>query len=111
MAGIERQFVFLSYAREDLDQVRKIYEGLKKRELKVWFDEADYATGKWKPQIMKAISHSRYAVFCLSNAKNGDRRKFKKNTNYLNNFKKNKGIPSLISSIECEIERGISEEC
>ncbi len=52
--------VFLSYARENIDKVKDVYEGLKKRGLKVWFDEEDLRPGGWKSQIEKAISKSRY---------------------------------------------------
>ncbi len=70
--------VFLSYAREDIDKVRDVYEGLKRRGVNVWFDEKDIVLGKrWKPQIEKAISRSRYFVICISEAalrKTGDER-------------------------------------
>lgn len=62
-----RDLVFLSYAKEDLDQVRKLYTGLNKRKVNLWFDKNDLKKGKWKPQITKAISRSRYFVICLSN--------------------------------------------
>ena len=62
----DREQVFLSYAAEDRDEVRKIAEGLEKRGLKVWFDEKNLRPGRWKPQILRAINQSRYFVFCLS---------------------------------------------
>lgn len=64
----KRELTFLSYANEDLDRVRKVYNGLKKRGVDVWFDAEDLGKGRWKQQIMEAISHSKYFVFCLSNA-------------------------------------------
>lgn len=67
--------VFLSYAKEDLDEVRKVYEGLGKRGLSVWFDKADLGPGNWKPQVEKAISRSLFFVICISEAalrKTGD---------------------------------------
>lgn len=72
-----RDRVFLSYASEDLAKVELIYEGLVQRNLNVWFDKQDLKPGPWKPQIMKAISRSRYFVICISNAalkKTGDRK-------------------------------------
>jgi len=48
---------FLSYAHDDLELVREVYEGLKKRKVDVWFDKVDLVPGKWKPQIEKQIHH------------------------------------------------------
>ncbi|MBO1223486.1 MAG: toll/interleukin-1 receptor domain-containing protein [Candidatus Scalindua sediminis] len=67
--------VFLSYANEDLETVKKVYDGLKKRGLNVWFDKEHLKPGPWKPQVEKAISKSRYFVICISEAalrKTGD---------------------------------------
>lgn len=67
--------IFLSYASENLDMVRKVYEGLVKRQLNVWFDKEHLGPGKWKPQIERAIRRCRYFIICLSNAairKTGD---------------------------------------
>lgn len=72
-----RDHVFLSYASDDLELVQLIYDGLKKRNLKVWFDKGDVKRGPWRKQIMKAIARSRFFVFCISNAalkKTGGRR-------------------------------------
>jgi tetratricopeptide (TPR) repeat protein len=68
MPGLERDLVFLSYAHEDLDKVRKVYEGLKERNVNVWFDKENLGPGRWKPQILKAISRSKYFAICLSNS-------------------------------------------
>lgn len=59
---------FLSYAREDLVKVRKLYEGLKKRKVNVWFDKENLSLGEWKPQITKAIARSTTFIICLSEA-------------------------------------------
>ena len=64
----KRNLVFLSYARDDLDRIWKVYEGLKKRKVAVWFDKADLGPGKWYPQIMRQISLSKYFIFCVSDA-------------------------------------------
>ena len=58
--------VFLSYASEDLEQVKKIYGGLVARSVNVWFDKVNLGLGLWKPQIEKAIAQSRYSVICVS---------------------------------------------
>jgi len=67
--------VFLSYAHENIDMVRRIYSGLKKRKLDVWFDKEDLGPGLWKRKIEKAIPKSRYFIICISDAalkKTGD---------------------------------------
>ena len=63
-----KNLVFLSYAHDDVDMVRKIYKGLKERKVNVWFDEEDLGPGKWKPQIRKIIPKCKYFMFCVSNA-------------------------------------------
>ena len=60
--------IFLSYASEDLLIATKVYEGLKKRGLDVWFDKECLMQGKWKQKIQKAIARSRYFVICISKA-------------------------------------------
>jgi tetratricopeptide (TPR) repeat protein len=64
----KRELTFLSYAHGDLDRVWKVYEGLKKRNVSVWFDKANLGPGKWKPQIEKQIPRCRYFIFCVSQA-------------------------------------------
>lgn len=68
MNELTRDRVFISYAHEDLDMVREVVYGLKKRKLNVWFDKEHLGTGKWKPQTIKAINRSRYFVLCISQA-------------------------------------------
>jgi TIR domain len=64
----KRELAFLSYAHDDIKKVRKVYEGLKKRGMDVWFDKEDLKPGKWMPQIKKAIARSKYFIVCLSDA-------------------------------------------
>jgi hypothetical protein len=76
MTNDRKNRVFLSYAREDQDRVRQVYEGLIKRGLNVWLDKESSGPGKWLPQITKAIARSRYFVICLSQSsisKTGDK--------------------------------------
>ena len=61
-----KQRVFLSYAHEDLDTVKKLYDDLKKREVDVWFDKVELKKGSWKKQIRKAIVQSTDFIICLS---------------------------------------------
>jgi len=60
--------VFLSYAREDEAIVTRLYESLTARGLEVWFDKVSLKAGRWRPQILRAISQSRYFIACLSHA-------------------------------------------
>jgi tetratricopeptide (TPR) repeat protein len=62
----DQKQIFLSYASENLDFVRKIYTGLKKRNLNVWFDKEHLRAGGWKAQVLKAINRSRYFLICIS---------------------------------------------
>ena len=50
--------VFLSYASEDYEMVKKIRDALTARGLDVWFDKKNLRTGKWKPKIKNAIMNS-----------------------------------------------------
>ena len=60
--------VFLSYASDDLETVRRVYDGLVERGVTVWFDQEDLGTGQWKRQITRAIQRSRYFIICISEA-------------------------------------------
>jgi len=40
-----KELTFLSYAHNDLEKVRKVHDGLKKREVDVWFDKVDLGPG------------------------------------------------------------------
>lgn len=68
MSVLEREFVFLSYVSDDLKMVLEVYEGLKKRKVNVWMDKKNLGPGRWKHQIEKVISRSKYFVIFLSNA-------------------------------------------
>ncbi|MCP4411054.1 MAG: TIR domain-containing protein, partial [Gammaproteobacteria bacterium] len=46
MAESSTDRVFLSYAKENIDKVKDVYYGLKKRGLNVWFDEEDLKIGR-----------------------------------------------------------------
>lgn len=59
--------VFISYAREDIEIAKKIYNDLASKGVDVWLDENDLIPGqKWKIEIKKAISESRYFIALLS---------------------------------------------
>ncbi|HSG39903.1 MAG TPA: TIR domain-containing protein, partial [Thermoanaerobaculia bacterium] len=74
--------IFLSYATEDLLDARRVYLGLRARDLEVWFDKEGLEPGRWKDQIEDAIATSRYMVLCLSRValrKLADSQGFQKN--------------------------------
>ncbi len=59
--------VFLSYAREDLERVRPIYELLVEHGHLPWLDEREIVPGQtWRIQIEKAIGACDFFIACLS---------------------------------------------
>ena len=59
MSDTKKDQIFVSYAHENLETVKNVVLGLKKRKLNVWFDKKNMEPGKWKKQIMREIkSHS-----------------------------------------------------
>jgi hypothetical protein len=60
--------VFISYAREDIESARRLYQELKtKKGIEPWFDEASLLPGlKWRPAIRKAIRESDFFIALLS---------------------------------------------
>jgi hypothetical protein len=59
--------IFLSYAREDKEEVAKLYQRLSEVGLKPWMDIKDILPGeKWQPHIQKAIRNSDFFMACLS---------------------------------------------
>lgn len=66
---LKEPIVFLSYAREDQRDAKKIFNYLEKNGVKTWadFDNASLPPGsKWEPVIKKAIKESRYFLAILS---------------------------------------------
>ena len=61
-----RDQVFISYAREDVETVRKLYASLDARGFHLWFDEEELKIGLLKKRILKAIAQSRYFIICIS---------------------------------------------
>jgi hypothetical protein len=64
---VGRPQVFLSYAREDYDSAKKVYDDLRANGLSVWFDLENLLPGqKWEHAIEKAIEESDCFVTLLS---------------------------------------------
>jgi hypothetical protein len=58
---------FLSYAREDLDAAREIYEYLTASGISTWFDKESLRPGeRWRDAIERAIRDSRYFIAVIS---------------------------------------------
>lgn len=64
-----RRRVFISYAHEDIESARRIYQQLKAVDgLDPWFDKESLLPGiKWRPAIKKAIRESDFFIALLSN--------------------------------------------
>lgn len=59
--------VFISYAHEDAEFAKVLYDNLRDAGVNIWFDKEDLRPGEeWKPAIRKAIRKSRYFLAILS---------------------------------------------
>ena len=59
--------VFLTYAHRDKKAVRKLYDYLTKKRVKVWLDEQELLPGQnWQHEIRQAILRSDVVIVCLS---------------------------------------------
>lgn len=64
---MERDLVFISYAREDLSTALRIYSDLRRIGLKVWLDAKDLVPGQdWRKTISRSIKDSSYFIALLS---------------------------------------------
>lgn len=67
MTEKDNTHIFISYAKEDLNDVLKIYEFLIKHNFTCWLDVKDLLPGQnWKYEIEKAIKNSKYFIACIS---------------------------------------------
>jgi len=77
--------IFLSYAREDGEAVRKIFNGLTERGFRVWFDRKDIRGGDiWDPKTLAAIERADLFLAVISRNTEGARgkRNFKREWNH-----------------------------
>jgi cellulose biosynthesis protein BcsQ len=59
--------IYLSYAREDREKVRELYQRLAGVGFTPWMDEMDLLPGeKWEPAIARAIERADFLLVCLS---------------------------------------------
>ncbi len=55
--------IFISYAKEDYEIAKKLYDDLKKTDVEPWLDDEDHLPGQnWKLAIKKAIKSSSYCL-------------------------------------------------
>lgn len=63
----ESHNVFISYAREDIEAAKRVYDELKAAGVSVWMDDQDLLPGTdWAIEIAKSIKRSRYFIAILS---------------------------------------------
>jgi hypothetical protein len=63
----ERPGVFISYAHQDFEGVRKIHSRLKEAGLRPWIDEDDILPGqKWRDAVKDGIRKADFFLLCLS---------------------------------------------
>lgn len=63
----QKNVIFISYAREDSEAARRLYEDLKSAGLTPWLDKESLIAGQnWKVAINKAIKNSRYFIHIFS---------------------------------------------
>jgi len=59
--------IFISYAREDTQQVESIYKYLSQKGYQVWMDIHDLLPGEdWKKKVTSSIKESTFCLICLS---------------------------------------------
>lgn len=59
--------VFISYAEEDYEFAKRLYDDLKQAGAKPWMDKADLLPGQnWKVHITKAVRESKYFIALIS---------------------------------------------
>ena len=57
---------FLSYARENEAEAMRIYKGLRKRGVEVWFDQERLSAGDtWKSEIEKQLQGAGTTFFAI----------------------------------------------
>ena len=60
--------IFISYAKEDFEKAKKIYEILRDKKYRPWIDKVDLLPGQnWEFEIKKAITDCDYFIACISN--------------------------------------------
>ena len=67
MTEHQPRHVFISYVRENQEQVDRLCEDLKSHGVNVWLDRNDIKPGaRWKDAIREAIRHGDFFIACFS---------------------------------------------
>lgn len=70
----QKPIVFISYAHEDIEIVKKFHKELTQTGITVWFDKESLRPGEhWRPAIKKAIRSCRFFIALLSSNSVGKR--------------------------------------
>ena len=65
----DKKRIFVSYAREDREIARQLYDAMKRAGLEPWLDVEDLLPGQlWKTEIRQAIQESQFFVAVLSSS-------------------------------------------
>lgn len=71
--------IFLSYAKEDMERVKRIYRRLLMERLNAWWDLADLLPGQeWEKVIVNTIKSAQCVIVLLSNYSVNKRGMFRK---------------------------------
>ena len=63
----KQRSIFISYAREDREKAKGLYEKLKSRGFSPWLDDVDLLPGMdWRAEIQTAIKMSPFFLICIS---------------------------------------------
>ena len=101
--------IFISYARQDSDAARRLYNDLSsKTDLKPWFDKEDLLPGQsWDLEIRKALKKSRYFIALFSSTSVSKRgyvqREFRKAIDTLDEFPEGEVFAIPVRLDDCEI--------
>jgi len=69
MTGPQQKHVFISYVRENKDQVDRLCQDLERHGVNVWLDRNSIKPGaRWKDAIREAIRSGDYFIGCFSDA-------------------------------------------
>ena len=99
--------VFISYAHEDIESARKLYESFKRKGIIPWFDEKSLLAGeRWNHTISNAIKNCRYFIAILSqesiNKRGYVQKELKKALDVLDEFPDHKIFLIPVRIEECE---------
>lgn len=71
--------VFISYVRENSEEIQRLYDELTQHGVEVWLDRNDIPGGaRWKPAIRRAIQDGAFFIACFSREYN------ERDENYMN---------------------------